>query len=861
MADEAGALDRPAVASGSQGLADETAPARDGRGVRARRSCPSRSRVDGDGVEASGPARSRRCSSRRRSGSAWLRRRRYGPPRRRIFAKLGTLGAGGPVSTATTILGAGGARAAAQTLDARRHRSEAPELHRQPAGRVAAGRPLQRLRRGRPAARRAAAERSSTRADGLAHDELAAAGVRRARPAGRPTTRRRPRVRSLARRTGPSEALRDVLGYRLYRDQERAGGSPRRTSSRPGCCASTTRTSTSSRPTKRVDQGAHRRTVARRRDTRDARAGLRGRCSTTCAASWRSRSTCLDATAQERSSSASSQQLIEPWAIDENEPSLPTAKFAAIPRLDGAPAGDDRGWRLPAAAAAFGQFLRRRGTFERCGSAQGRRAERDHRRHLLEALRRAGLRATGRRRPRRCARGYQLRASRDAAGWPATARAPSRPDPRAPAPSDDGPTDERRSSSTSTATSRSTAPGSRRASTPPRSTPRSARSARTAFRDGELPVLFCSPTMELGVDIAELNVVNMRNVPPTPANYAQRSGAPAERPAALVFTYCSTGSRTTSTSSAARADGRRAGRRPAPRPRQRGPRPRPRPRDLAGRDGRRPRLVADRTCSTVDGARHRPFTLREPLEVKLSTQAARDARTDHRAERVLARRRSGLDATRRGGSTTRGSTTRCTAARTRFERRRERWREPLPRRARRPTRRRTRSSLDQARSPKRERNGAKRLRARGRGTARAAAQRRPAAVRSPTSTATATSPARASCPATPSRGCRCRRSSPAGARPAGTDACVTGRGSSRSREFGPQTFIYHEARATPSTRSSCRSTRHGPRRRHALLTRHRQAAASAAATSTATRTPPTPGPVRERAARRSAPLTGTTCSA
>ena len=27
--------------------------------------------------------------------------------------------------------------------------------------------------------------------------------------------------------------------------------------------------------------------------------------------------------------------------------------------------------------------------------------------------------------------------------------------------------------------------------------------------------------MELGVDIAELNVVNLRNVPPTPANYAQ----------------------------------------------------------------------------------------------------------------------------------------------------------------------------------------------------------------------------------------------------------------------------------------------------------------------------------------------------
>lgn len=39
-----------------------------------------------------------------------------------------------------------------------------------------------------------------------------------------------------------------------------------------------------------------------------------------------------------------------------------------------------------------------------------------------------------------------------------------------------------------------------------------------------LPVMFCSPTMELGVDISALNTVYLRNVPPTPANYAQRSG-------------------------------------------------------------------------------------------------------------------------------------------------------------------------------------------------------------------------------------------------------------------------------------------------------------------------------------------------
>ncbi|MGH9192403.1 MAG: DEAD/DEAH box helicase [Acidimicrobiales bacterium] len=63
------------------------------------------------------------------------------------------------------------------------------------------------------------------------------------------------------------------------------------------------------------------------------------------------------------------------------------------------------------------------------------------------------------------------------------------------------------------------------------------------FRNAELPVLYCSPTMELGVDISQLNVVNLRNVPPTPANYAQRSGrAGRSGQPALVFTYCAAGS-------------------------------------------------------------------------------------------------------------------------------------------------------------------------------------------------------------------------------------------------------------------------------------------------------------------------------
>lgn len=44
------------------------------------------------------------------------------------------------------------------------------------------------------------------------------------------------------------------------------------------------------------------------------------------------------------------------------------------------------------------------------------------------------------------------------------------------------------------------------------------------FKEHDINVLACSTTMEMGVDIGELEIVSMSNVPPHPANYKQRVG-------------------------------------------------------------------------------------------------------------------------------------------------------------------------------------------------------------------------------------------------------------------------------------------------------------------------------------------------
>jgi superfamily II DNA/RNA helicase len=244
---------------------------------------------------------------------------------------------------------------------------------------------------------------------------------------------------------------------------------------------------------------------------------------------------CLDPDVQKRIASRSSQHLVDPWDV-EPEGSMrcaPTTYPRA--RLE----SDSRGCFTVSARSVFGRYLRRRDTFG-AGPQLNQEECLDIIRQLMRVLSDAGVLEAfpPERHDPEGTPGYRVKAS--AIVWkPGDGSTPT-VDPlySQPGSAGHGRVNPFFLHHYTAGARQMTAMEAREHTAQVASELRQEREAR--FRTGELPVMYCSPTMELGVDIRDLNAVNMRNVPPTPANYAQRSGrAGRSGQPAIVVTYCS----------------------------------------------------------------------------------------------------------------------------------------------------------------------------------------------------------------------------------------------------------------------------------------------------------------------------------
>ena len=246
----------------------------------------------------------------------------------------------------------------------------------------------------------------------------------------------------------------------------------------------------------------------------------------------------LDEAFQESLQQVSSQRLREPWGLDENE----RLEHASILFPRSQKPGDYRGYTYLSSRSGFGQYLRRPSTFPEHDTKLKLTDTDEIIKDLLAALRIAGLvEIVQEAKKDDDVPGYQVPGS--ALRWVGGDGSRAFHDPiRMPRQPREG---IRPNAFFIDYYKNVGAYGhGLEAREHTAQVPSEQREQREAeFRGARLPVLYCSPTMELGVDISELNVVGMRNVPPTPANYAQRSGrAGRSGQPALVFTYCTAGS-------------------------------------------------------------------------------------------------------------------------------------------------------------------------------------------------------------------------------------------------------------------------------------------------------------------------------
>lgn len=233
----------------------------------------------------------------------------------------------------------------------------------------------------------------------------------------------------------------------------------------------------------------------------------------------------------------SRQHLADPWALPEREQRPQTG--LAFPRTGGR--GGSRGHLYLSGYGAFGRYLLRPDQFPHTAARLTRDDAQKIIADLLAVLERCGLLSMVRGASEDGAPGYQLKAS--AICWRPGDGLSGAADPlRRQVVSERGPRVNPFFARMYSDVAASLAGLQAREHTAQVSNEdRVAREEE--FRAGRLPVLYCSPTMELGIDIADLNAVGLRNVPPTPANYVQRAGrAGRSGQPALVVTYCSTGS-------------------------------------------------------------------------------------------------------------------------------------------------------------------------------------------------------------------------------------------------------------------------------------------------------------------------------